>query len=312
VPFIRAGEPAPAPQPWRAPDARRSFAPGSEWLYLKAYTGTASADRILTDSVGPAIAKLRDNGILDRWFFLRYADPEHHLRLRLHGDPTALREHALPVLTDALAPHLADGTVWRVSTDTYDREVERYGGDAGIELAEQIHTADSDAVLDAIDILDGDMFAAEASDARWKLCLYATDRLLADAGLDIAQRRDWAKAGAAGYRPEYPNASNLDPGIGQRWRRERADVTALLDDTNEHRYEPARLAFRKRSEELAPLFAQLAGRSARGELSQPYSSLLHSFSHLNAVRLLRSAARTHELILLSFLDRHYASQLARR
>jgi hypothetical protein len=62
---------------------------------------------------------------------------------------------------------------------------------------------------------------------------------------------------------------------------------------------------------MVPLLAELAGRSRRGELTQPYPQLLHSFSHLNAVRLLRSAARTHELILLSFLDRHYASQIAR-
>jgi thiopeptide-type bacteriocin biosynthesis protein len=312
VPFLRAGEPATAPRPWRAPAARRSFAPGSEWLYLKAYTGTASADRILTDSVGPVIAKLRDVGTLDRWFFLRYADPDHHLRFRLHGDPTALREHALPALTDALAPHLGDGTAWKVSTDTYDREVERYGGDAGIDIAEQIHAADSDAVLEVLGMLDGGYFDEGAPDARWKLCLYATDRLLADAGLDMQQRRDWAKAGVAGYRPEYPNATNLDPGIGHRWRGERADVTALLDDSSEHPYEPARRALRRRSERMAPLFAELAGRSSRGELTQPYDALLHSFSHLNAVRLLRSAARTHELILLSFLDRHYASQIARR
>ena len=51
--------------------------------------------------------------------------------------------------------------------------------------------------------------------------------------------------------------------------------------------------------------------SRRGLLTQPFGHLLHSFSHLHAIRLLRSAARTHELILLSFLDRHYASQIAR-
>jgi thiopeptide-type bacteriocin biosynthesis protein len=160
-------------------------------------------------------------------------------------------------------------------------------------------------------VLDGDLFGEGAPDARWKLCLYATDRLLADAGLDMQQRREWAQGGAAGYRTEYPNASNLDSGIGQRWRGERADVTALLDDTTEHAYEAARLVFRRRSERMAPLLAELARRSGRGELTQPYAALLHSFSHLNAVRLLRSAARTHELILLSFLDRHYASQIAR-
>ena len=54
------------------------------------------------------------------------------------------------------------------------------------------------------------------------------------------------------------------------------------------------------------LLAELAARSTRGELTQSYPQLLHSFSHLNAVRLLRSAARTHELILLSFLDRPIA------
>ena len=307
VPFIRRGEPAPAPQPWRAPGVRRTFAPGSEWLYLRAYTGTASADRILTDTVGPVIDELKDDGVVDHWFFLRYADPDHHLRIRLHGEPGALREHALPALTDALAPHFGDGTVWKVATDTYHRELERYGGDAGIKLAEKIHAADSDAVLKVLGMLD----STEGAEARWKLGMYATDRLLADAGLDIQQRREWAKSGAAGYRPEYPNAPNLDPGIGQRWRAERADVTALLDDANEHPYDPARQVFRERSERLVPLLAELAERSRRDELTQPFPELLHSFSHLNAVRLLRSAARTHELILLNFLDRHYASLIAR-
>ncbi len=309
VPFIRSGEPAPAPRAWTAPQVQRTFAPGSQWLYLKAYTGTASADRILTDTIGPVAKQLRQSGVVDDWFFLRYADPEHHLRLRLHGEPAALRAHALPALTDALAPHLGDGTIWQFATDTYHREIERYGGDAGIELAERIHAADSEAVLHVLSMLD--LYGEGAAEARWKLCLYATDRLLADAGLDLQERRDWARSGAAGYRPEYPNAPNLDPGIGQRWRRERADVTALLDDTSGHPYESARQAFRQRSEQLVPLLAELAELSGRGELTQSYSQLLHSFSHLNAVRLLRSAARTHELILLSFLDRHYASRLAR-
>jgi thiopeptide-type bacteriocin biosynthesis protein len=307
VPFTRRTEHAPAPQRWRPPTVQRTFAPGSQWLYLKVYTGTASADRILTDTVGPVIRRLRDGGIVDEWFFLRYADPEHHLRLRLHGDPHALRVRALPALTDAITPHLGDSTVSKVALDTYHREIERYGGDHGIELAEQIHAADSDAVLNALGMLDGE----DMADARWKLCLYATDRLLTDAGLDMQQRRDWAKAGAAGYRMEYPGAHNLDSGIGARWRNERAELTALLDDTTDHPYESGRRAFRQRSERIAPLLTELADRDRRGLLTQPFQDLLRSFSHLHAIRLLRSAARTHELVLLSFLDRHYASQIAR-
>jgi lantibiotic biosynthesis protein len=307
VPFIGRRDPEPAPQAFRAPRVQRTFAPGSEWLYLKAYTGSASADLILVDTVGPVIDRLRDAGVVENWFFLRYTDPEHHLRLRLHGEPAALRDHALPALTDALADHLGDGTISKVAVDTYDREIERYGGDAGIELAELIHGADSEAVLKVLGMLDTD----DGPQARWKLCMYATDRLLADAGFDLQQRREWAKSGAAGYRPEYPNANNFETGVGLRWRDERADLTALLNDSTDHRYEAARQVFRQRSEVLAPLLAELADRSRRGELTQSFSSLLHSYDHLHAVRLLRSAARTHELIVLSFLDRYYASQIAR-
>jgi lantibiotic biosynthesis protein len=286
---------------------RRSFAPGSEWLYLKVYTGAASADGVLTDTLGPVIAGLRTSGVVDRWFFLRYGDPDHHLRLRLHGNPAALREAALPALTVALTGPLADGTVFKVVLDTYQREIERYGGDAGIELAEQFHAADSDAVLQVLGMLEGEA----GLDARWKLCLYAVDRLLIDAGLDLQQRRDWARRGAADYRREYPDAPNLESTIARRWRIERAAVSALLDDSAEHPYEPGRHVFRQRSEMIAPVLAELAERDRRGTLTVPVPGLLASFSHLHAIRLLRSAARTHELILLSFLDRHYTSQLAR-
>jgi thiopeptide-type bacteriocin biosynthesis protein len=308
VPFTRRTEPTPAPTHRRTPEVQRTFAPGSQWLYLKAYTGTASADRVLTDTVGPVTDELLSTGVVDHWFFLRYADPEHHLRLRLHGDPAALHDNALPALTAALAPLLENGTVSTVALDTYHRELERYGGDEGIELAERIHAADSDAVLKVLGMLDGD----DVVDARWRLCLYATDRLLADAGLDMPQRRDWVKDGAAGYRMEYPGAHSLDSGIGARWRNERAELTALLDDSTDHPYEPARQPFRQRSERLVPLLAELADRDRHGLLTQPFEELLHSFSHLNAIRLLRSAARTHELVILSFLDRHYASQIARK
>ncbi|SCX33559.1 lantibiotic dehydratase [Mycolicibacterium fluoranthenivorans] len=313
VPFLRAGAPDPGPSAtlsgWKASTVQRTFAPGSQWLYLKAYTGTASTDRILTGTVGPVLRGLRQAGTVDSWFFLRYADPEHHLRLRLHGDPVALRDHALPALTDALAPRLGDGTVWKVVLDTYHRETERYGGDHGIELAERIHAADSEAVVRVLGLLDG-VSGEDAADIGWKLCLYATDRLLTDAGFDLPQRRDWARAGVAGYRPEYPNAPDLDPGIGSRWRTERSDLARLLDDGSDHPYEAARRIFRERSLALVPLFAELRHRADCGALTTPFEDVVHSVSHLNAVRLLRSAARTHELVLLNFLDRHYASRIA--
>jgi hypothetical protein len=63
-----------------------------------------------------------------------------------------------------------------------------------------------------------------------------------------------------------------------------------------------------RRRRAVPLLAEL---SRGGALTQIMPDLLHSIARLHGVRLLRYAARTHELVLLGFLDRHYASQIAR-
>src|SRR5690606_28834154 len=65
-----------------ASNITRAFAPGSEWLYAKLYTGNATADHVLC-AVRPAIDAALGSGAADSWFFIRYADPDWHVRLRL-------------------------------------------------------------------------------------------------------------------------------------------------------------------------------------------------------------------------------------
>ncbi len=64
---------------------QRTFPPGSEWLYAKLYTGTATADQILRDVIAPLVAEVLGSGAAERWFFIRYGDPDWHVRLRFHG-----------------------------------------------------------------------------------------------------------------------------------------------------------------------------------------------------------------------------------
>lgn len=152
VPFVRDAAPMRSVQRTAPPTATsqvRTFAPGSEWLYAKIYTGTAAADVVLRETV----TRLLVEPAIRSWFFVRYGDPEWHLRVRFRGDPSRLT-NLLGLLHEALAPKLSDGRIWRVQLDTYEREVERYGGPAGVELAEEIFHADSDAVLAVLAALD--------------------------------------------------------------------------------------------------------------------------------------------------------------
>ena len=182
IPFVRTPVSSPdaatiaarvaAPARIAAPVISRRFPPGSEWLYAKIYTGEAAADRLLTGTIGPLAARLADQGVAARWFFVREADPDLHLRVRFAGDPARLRDRALPALTAALQPAFDTGAVWRLQFDTYEREVERYGGARGIELAEEVFAADSEAVVDILGL------PARSSDGRWRRALAGIDRLL--------------------------------------------------------------------------------------------------------------------------------------
>ena len=67
------------------PSFVRRFPPGSEWLYAKLYTGTATADRVLCEILRLLVEQMINTGAVDQWFFIRYGDPEWHLSLRFHG-----------------------------------------------------------------------------------------------------------------------------------------------------------------------------------------------------------------------------------
>lgn len=311
VPFVRTGDrPAahPAPSTVVPPALERSFPPGSEWLYAKLYTGPAGADRVLREAVAPLAERSRREGWADGWFFLRYGDPDWHLRVRFHGDPRRLTGDLLPALREAAAPLQADGTVWKLQLDTYEREVERYGGPAGIPLAERIFAADSETVLEILALLEGDAGA----EVRWQLALLGAERLLHDLGLDAETRlavfrrlRDGMAAEAGGGKPLR---LSLDRKLrGERERLERLLAPAGGGET----LEAGRALFHRRTGRISPLAAELAALETRGELALPVATLAGSFAHMHVNRMIRAAARPHELVIYDFLTRIYESKRAR-
>jgi thiopeptide-type bacteriocin biosynthesis protein len=306
VPFTqdRAGTESIKPlQPCTGQSPRR-FAPGSEWLYAKIYTSTTATDRVLRDVVGPLVRDLQRAGILDRWFFIRYGDPDWHVRLRLHGRPASLCAEALPLLRSVLTPLLHNGTIWRVQMDTYERETERYGGGAGIVLAEAIFGIDSDAVLAMLPQL----LADDGEDARWRLAMAGTHRLLSDFGLTLRSRWQIMRHMRNARAKELGASVSTQAQMSLRFRKERRSLEDLLIG------EVAPLDFtalHQRSQALTPLITELKTLALNGNLPVSISALVSSYIHMYLNRLLRSSHIAHELSLCDMLDRLYLSQLAR-
>lgn len=318
VPFARAASP-PAPTGGldgaagglavaeRAVAARR-FPPGSQWLYLKLYTGPATADLVLSQ-VAPVLSALADAGITDRWHFIRYQDPDWHVRLRLHGAPEALLGQALPALHAAMAALLGTGQVWRVQLDTYEREVERYGGPRAVELAEQVFHADSDAVLAVLRQLPGDVGA----DLRWRVALTGIDRLFDDLGMTGAQKRATARLARHGYEREFGTDGAFQKAVGGRFRDQRQYLEAVLDLAlpTPPELAPSLRALARRSAALGSVTPEITAMADSGALRVRVTDLALSFAHLHVNRLLRSAQRAQELVLYEILDRHYSSLAGR-
>jgi thiopeptide-type bacteriocin biosynthesis protein len=313
VPFVQAARPRPQPDSAAPPVTRslvrRRFPPGSEWLYAKLSTGTGTADQLLNHVVGPLVRSWLASGAAHGWFFIRYADPDWHLRLRLHGEPGRLHAEVLPGLEAAAAPLLEAGQLWRMQLDTYEREVERYGGDRAIELAERVFTADSQAVLTILGSLSGDA----ALDLRWRLAMAGINLIFEDLGLTLEEKRSVTRQAREGFGREFGVDGNFRGQVSQRYRAERAHLEALLDPGQAP---PATLAagleaLRRRSLQLAPLTAELRQLSQAGRLSTTMTDLARSFAHMHVNRLLRSAHRAQELVLYELLDRAYSSQAGR-
>jgi len=298
VPFVRKAPAAvarvpPAPS---HPRAGRLFAPGSEWLSLKLYAGSLVADHLVRDVIGPLAMALVAEGRADRWFFVRYADPHGHLRVRFHGESP--RADVLPALESAVGPYLADGRVWKLQLDTYERETERYGGPFGIGPCEEIFHLDSAAAVELMHVAGEDA----RGDRRWRLALLAMDRLLDDLGLDLGSRREVARRARDAMRGEPRVSAEAVARVGAKYRAESKALADLLDGEG---FAGARAALDRRSRGAAHAVEAL--RRSSVEVADLAPSLLHM--HCN--RLLRTAQTSQEMVLCDFLNRRYEGLLAR-
>jgi thiopeptide-type bacteriocin biosynthesis protein len=310
IPFVirsHHGVPPPVVSP---STVQRTFSPGSEWLFAKIYSGRGLADRILSDVVRPLVESTMRSGIADAWFFIRYADPEPHLRLRFHGDRLRLSGELLPALESTFAPLVDDGRIARWQLDTYVREVERYGGDAGILLAERVFHADSECVLDIVASTGGDAGLTW----RWKVGVCGVDQLLDALGMDLHQKRDWARLQRDAFAAEFRVDGPLKQQLGDKYRAVRGELGDILRLANspEASDYPALAALQRRTQRLLPIVDELQAYAAGGGLGgASVAELASSYAHMHLNRLLRSAQRFQELVIYEMLDRVYRAQVAR-
>lgn len=120
-------------------------------LYLKVYGHPARQDTILTRHLPRLLTALTQAlgpppDRPGRYWFLRYHDPDPHLRLRLRVPPDRISD-AVTVLTAWATRLRADGLTAKAQIDTDFSETARFGGAAALAAAEEVFAADSAAAV---------------------------------------------------------------------------------------------------------------------------------------------------------------------
>lgn len=115
--------------------------PFEEWLYFKLYCKEDREEELIGFSIPEFCESLKERLGID-YFFMRYADPKPHIRLRFHGERARLYE-GLPLMIDWCRELSENHRIGDMNISVYEREIERYGGVRLIGRAEQLFCEDS-------------------------------------------------------------------------------------------------------------------------------------------------------------------------
>jgi thiopeptide-type bacteriocin biosynthesis protein len=276
--------------------ARRVKTPGSDWLYIKLYTPPSLVDDLLSVPIGEMAGWARASGTCQRWFFVRYADPQPHIRLRFQGAPATLSGSLFPRLLVWAQDLVRTDVCLRFAIDTYEPEIERYGGIEAIDLAEELFALDSELTLALLRFLDPQGLR------RVELAVFGLNFLFEKLGWSLEDRRELFK-GIAAPRMES----------GDEYRERKAVLQALVGWDDDLLLDKSVKEMARALEPVAAAIEDVGWRlrtlDQDGRLAPPLHFICRSFAHMHCNRLGLNGAT--ERLAYGLLTRSYDALQAR-
>ncbi|WP_299433432.1 thiopeptide-type bacteriocin biosynthesis protein [uncultured Aquimarina sp.] len=279
-------------------DVQRSFIVGSEWLYYKIYTGPKTSDLVLTDIIRPAAMSLLENNTIDKWFFIRYNDPKHHIRVRFHYNNPENVAGIINSLYTSLKEFSDEDLIWKIQLDTYQREIERYGVKT-MDQSEELFFLDSKMIVDFLDMIDGD----EGEELRWLFGVRAIDQKLKDFGYNEDEKLALMEKLKIGFGAEFGMNKNLKKQMDKKFRNEHDKIKNFLNFKREMDadYAPIIDVLEEKSKNSEALTRDILSVVSKSELDD----MMGSYIHMLMNRLFRSKNRLHEMVIYDLLYRTY-------
>lgn len=302
VAFVVNRQPVYRPHPFlpaAGKTVERDFILGSSWLYLKIYCTPPAASQLLARKVLPVISGIKKKEEL-RWFFVRYADPSYHIRLRIRVNQTSAAM-VIGELKSRFEGLVRSQIVRAYQADVYSRELERYG-ERYIEAAELLFQRSSELVAYYLRNDTDGSFPPE------RLAIPAFLSQLEQFFPDLARQVAYLEHISASFQAEFRADKTLKIELDRLYRDLRSDIGALAEAKTS---DPVtRLKLKKQWAAFTGQGMAIA-KLCLHEPTQKRTALLADLIHMHLNRLFSAKQREHEMVLYYCLLKYKISLLAR-
>jgi lantibiotic biosynthesis protein len=287
------------------PAMKRHFPLGSEWVFLKLYCGIGSVDMILNKTIAPIMNKLLQQGLIQKWFFIKYFDTEYHIRLRMLLKNPADMYQVLSIVNESIAQSQEKILIWKIQPDMYSRELERYGPTT-IEHCETLFFVDSMVTAQLFPLLQ----FGQNSKMTFLWGVKMTDDLLNAFQLTVEEKLALVDEVRKAYQREFNADKDTNDKINTKYNLMKVELEAIL--ANEDPEGKHKMKFSLLQQKIAmqmPIITEIVKLKQSGELQVDFTGLMSSLIHMLLNRLISVKERLHEFLVYEFLVKQYRMQM---
>jgi len=269
----------------------KTFSIGTEWIYYKIYCGVKTADVVLLQVIKPICANLLKDKCIDKWFFIRYADPDPHLRLRFHITCEESIPKIILMMRDSLDLYIENRQIWDVQLATYQRELERYGTPT-ITSAESVFFYDSEQVV----------YIMEESTNDEELFVHAfhwIEKLVGLFQLSDPEQIAFLERMQQQFKDEFDVKKETTKQLNLKYK----NLESRLFQSSSIRAKQEVL--------LSAVIKNIRDAEKNNLLDVSLEQLISSYIHMSINRIFRSQQRLHEMLIYNFLYKKYNSKMVR-
>jgi len=270
---------------------KHKFIIGDEWLYYKIYCGAFSSNDILRQIT----VLLYQQNIVDYWFFIRYSDPDFHLRLRLHISDQKKIGDVIALVNELFSPKIKDHLIYKIECATYIREIERYGASL-IEDTEKLFYHDSKTCVEALNT---------TSDATSLLLftLKTIDFYLTQFDFTIDQKLLFVTNHRDSFKEEFQINRKENNKFSKKYDTLEPLIRSFLN--GEEHYDLDKKTMTAREKSIVDIYNKIMAVNQKSMNNLVIENLLASYIHMSINRMFSGKQRLYELLCYHLMTNYY-------